>query len=245
MVFSCKFHDNFIDISSFQEKNNKGYNQFLLNYEKIKIIYNEIIDYYKFENELELYLNNSQQNQNFKKTGYFVEINWLKKWKEKTNYEEIKKLIKAKFDKSQIKNEIILLEEINRIKKFSIPKIAIKNFDSIEPLKAYLLKNSLALVSSYFVHNFIESPNGYFQYCPSKNKIKISISFKELNFQAMNNIITLNQQNNELANDKSALVNILLKSLINMYYFNKGIHTDIHTKYNSQIHDKNQLFNTC
>ena len=112
LVFSCKSYNNIIDKSSFQPQYNKLYNQFLSNYENIKLIYNEIIDYYKFENELELYLNYNQQGQTFKKTGYFVEISWLEKWKKKTNYEEIKKLFMANIDKSQIKNEIISLEEI-------------------------------------------------------------------------------------------------------------------------------------
>ena len=241
LVFSCISHNNIIDKSSFQPQYNKLYNQFLSNYENIKKIYDEIADYYKFENELELYLNNNQQIQKKKKLGYFVEINWLKKWKKKTNYEEIKKLIMANIDKSQIKNEIISLEEINRIKKVSLPKIEIKNFDSIEKLKDYSLKNSLALVNYYFIYHFDKNSDGFFQYYPSKNKIKISISSKELNFQTKNNIITLSQNNIEFENDKPDQVNILLKSLIEMYYFNEGIQIDMHSKYNSQIHDKNQV----
>ena len=188
LVFGCKSQNNIIDKSSFSKENNNFYPNFLENYEIIKKSYQEISDYYDFEKELESYLKYYQNNKNFKDYAYFVDINWLKKWKEIRNYENIKELIKAKKEKTKIMNLIILLEEINRKRQLNISKIILKNFESIEQLKEFLLKNSLALVSSFFVHNFEKNPDGYFQYCPSKNKIKISISFKELNIQTMNNI---------------------------------------------------------
>ena len=234
LVFSCKKHDNIIVGSSFSKDYNQYYKTLLANYENINKIYKEISDYYNFDIELENYLNHSHYNQIIKKYAYFVDINWLKIWKKKTNYDEIKKLFKQQIGKNQIMDELILLEEINKVNSVNLSKILIKNFESIEALKLHLLNNSLAIVSSYFVDNFDKNAQGFIQYSPSKNLIKIIINFKELKIQTNNNIITLKENitnNIEVANDAPTSYQILLKLLIKLYYFNNEINDEINIEY--------------
>ena len=230
--FHCRSQNNIIDNSTISQTYN-NYSKFESNYQKIESIYQEISDYYDFENELKKGLNYDHYFQDY---AYLVDISTLKKWKEITNYDGIKKLIDAKVKKNQIMNKIILYEEIN--KKLQV-NISIKKFSTIKELKEFLLIDSLALVSRKFIDNFQNNPKGYIQYSFSNNNIKISIDFKDLYVKVNNanhNIITLKENsinNFGHQNDGTELHHTLLKLIIKLHYFSEEINNDIQTEFNS------------
>ena len=57
LKFTCWVHNNIIDEFSFKEENNLAYSKLTSGFKKIDTIYNQIYEYFKFENELMLNLN--------------------------------------------------------------------------------------------------------------------------------------------------------------------------------------------
>ena len=90
----CPNADNIINAKSFTFNNSMNYyKQLNLNYQNIEQIYKEISDYYKFENNLK---NNLKQNIKKNNYGFFININWLKKWKVHTNYQKYMNILKSR-----------------------------------------------------------------------------------------------------------------------------------------------------
>ena len=94
LKFTCWVHNNIIDEFSFKEENNLAYSKLTSGFKKIDTIYNQIYEYFKFENELMLNLNQEKVvKENKVNLGYLVDLKWLEKWKEK---------IKSYFSKKKI-----------------------------------------------------------------------------------------------------------------------------------------------
>jgi len=240
LKFYCYCENNIIDEFSFLEENNRiYYSQFKSNFEKIDKIYKQIYNYYNFEKELTLYLSKNEKIQKNDNLGYLVDINWLKKWKENVNYEEIKQKFSIIKDENKIKNQIIFFEENN---KEILPKIIAKSFETESNLKNYLENNSLALVSFVFGYNFNENLAGNIFYYASRNNIKIKINLQELNIPANNNIITLRQNYIEKTQDKNDVIQIHLKVLINIFYYKEEIKLRINSKYNKDKNEKTKIY---
>ena len=239
LKFNCWRYDNIIDDSFLEENNGIYYSQFKSNFEKIDKIYKQIYYYYNFEKELMIHLSKNEIIQKKDELGYLVDINWLKKWKEKVNYEEIKQKFSIIKDENKIKNQIIFFEENN---KEILPQIITKSFETESKLKNYLENNSLALVSFAFGYNINENLNGEIFYYASRNNIKIKINSHEINMPANNNIITLRQNFIDKTHDKNNMFQIHLKVLINIFYYKEEIKLRINSKYNKDKNEKTEIY---
>ena len=246
LKFICKSLDNVIDINSFSKENNSAYYSNLVSkYKDIDNIYQQILEYYKFEREIILYLNGQKIWQKHNDLCYLVNGQWFQMWMEKTNYKEIKQILSTSQDKipiKKIKDRIIRKEEINRINNINLSKALIMNFDSIKQLQEYLKNNLLFLVSFDCMKKFEKESNESFLFNISKNNIKLSILGNEINIKSVNNIITYKQNNIYLEENTSNQIKIYWKLLLDIFFFNKEIKTRIISKYDNQINKKNEIY---
>ena len=241
LKFTCWVHNNIIDEFSFKEENNLAYSKLTSGFKKIDTIYNQIYEYFKFENELMLNLNQEKVvKENKVNLGYLVDLKWLEKWKEKIEYEEIKKYFQLIKEKKIIKNKIIFFEEKNNLE---LQNLNVKHFESENKLKYYLKNNSLALVNFDFVHYFDACTSGKsVNYDIYKNIVKINLNFIELNIPINNNMIIISQNIQDKAIEESNLFQIHLKILINIFYYQKEIKLQINSDYSKYKNEKNEIY---
>ena len=239
LKLTCWEHNNIIDELSFRETDNfMHYSKLSSNFEKIDNIYRQINKYYKFEKELISNLNQNKKVQSEKILGYLVDFKWLEKWKEKTNYEELKKNLQIQDNEKNIKNRIIFFEEKN---KAELQSIIIKDFRTDNELNNFLKNNSLALVDFDFAYLFGDTASGKsIYYYISKNKLIIEFNFAKLTFPSNNNIITLNKIKRN--SDNSNLFQLHLKILINIFYYQEEIKLQISSDYNKYKNEKNEIY---
>ena len=201
---------NLIDKDTYENKNsNKSDN------EELKIIYEDINKYYKFEKE---FLENIKKKESTTlNTNYSVTKNWFDNWKEYTYYEEIKKNF---FEKQKVKeNEIINeLKKYKEKKKSKLIPVEIKQFKGKEELESILKKDSLVLVNS--ISPLKQYANIYIKYYIYDNKITFDTKDKVC-VKSNNNIISLNGLINDtiINNAKSTNNNDLKQLKIDIFTF--------------------------
>jgi len=246
LKFECNSQDNIIDIISLSTKyNDPHFSELKSNYKNIESIFKEISDYYNFESKILKNLNDIQNNEKQTSLGYFIDINWLNKWMDKTNYKEIKTFFrdtKIEEQKKEIKDKIIYYQEINKEKQINLAKLVVKNFESEKDLIYYLEKEELAIIDYFFLYNFDRNENNSFLYDASKNNIKIHIQGKELNNKTNNNIITLKNKNMKSIPNKNENAQIHLKILISIFYFYQEIKLRINSNHVKSINQKNEIY---
>ena len=243
LIFSCWKYDNVIDFDSFsREKNSKYYEKLTNNYGKIKTIYKEIQDYYKFEKEIINQLNHNIMNEHSREICYLVDEKWFKNWEEMRCYGEIRKILEIDNKEKLAKDKIIFMEEINKTKQRNISKIKIQKFENENDLNRYLKNNSLVLVNGNFLYNFVENSDKGYLYYAAKNIIHIFIKGKEFKIKANNNIITLKTNNTNISSDSSDVLMNHFKHLIKFFYYQKQLKLDIYSKNIHQNIANNEIY---
>ena len=239
LKLTCLDHNNIIDKSSFRINDNyMHYFELSSNFGKIDNIYRQINTYYNFEKELISDLNQNKKVQSEKNIGYLVDFKWIEKWKEKTNYEELKKNLQIEDNEKNIKNRIIFFEEKN---KAELQSIIVKYFRTDNELNNFLKNNSLAIVDIDFAFIFGDTAKGKgIYYYISKNKLILEINLTKLTFPANNNIITLNNFQRNFVN--SNLFQLHLKILINIFYYQEEIKLQISLDYNKYKNEKSEIY---
>ena len=205
------------------------------NFKDIQTIYNDILNYYKFEKQFLNNIKNPKNNNEPKLKGFLVTQEWLDKWKLYSNYEDIKNnyLNKDKINKNEIIYKIIKnvqeSEKLNKLKYKNLIPIKIREIKKEENLRAFLEKDSLVLINSNsFTNNWIRYQIIYGIY---DNKIYLYLD-KVLFIESNNNIISKNS-NIKLLNDYSDFIH--LKQLIKIFYFQKELNEKINTPYNPSL----------
>ena len=222
LKFSCWKKDNIIESSLFTKENNfNNYSTLKAHHNNIDKIYKTILTYYNFENELVNILKKGSlsQNEKDKNLGFLIDGNWFKKWKEITNYEEIKKSLEKSEKEKLIKDKIIFFNEMNE----KIPNIITKKFKNKNEFIQHLNNNSLVLVNYNFVRNIQEKTDDCILYSASTNNIKLYINGDGIDIKSNNNIITSIQNDSNSTQSISDLTKIHLKHLIKYFYYQKEI----------------------
>ena len=225
-------------------KDNEGANNNISNNEKTKdntvnndnwiIIYRHILNYFNFENYISNHLNN-KMSQPLSIRGFLIDNDWVDNWKKKSFYNEFKSNIIEK----DIKDD-------NLVRNFIITKqLETKsNYDGILDIKNYIISEnqieeilktgkSYAVLNDNFVNQFISNSNIYLiTFVLSYQNIQIKLlNGKTFPFQANNNIINKNKNNNDLQNPininntetKSVYNSEYLKHLIKYSFFKKEL----------------------
>ena len=193
LSFLCPRHNNIIDKYSIKEENNANFfSKIKSEFEEIEKTFKQIKDYYDFEKELSLYLNQNIVVQKHKEIGYLVDQKWVENWKENTHYDEIKENFKIPLGEMKLKNKLIFFNEINKIE---LPEIIIKKFETINSIQHYLENNSLALVNFSFIYNFNKTNAESIYYFASKNNLELCIHNDNLSIKSFDNILTLKTSN--------------------------------------------------
>ena len=202
--------------------------------EKINRIYIDISNYYRNEEDILTSLKASTQKQY---SGYFVDRNWVDKWKQCVNYENIKmKYLKNdEIDRNLLQNTVL-----DELKKNN------SNYDGLSDVKQSIIKElnqletnprlnkSFVLLNKDFLNSFGSLDSSFTQFnCQLSNQgIAIVIpNGKSLSFKTNNNII--NQGQYIPAESKTPQIqnqNIqekydseLLKNLIRFPFFKKEL----------------------
>ena len=177
-------------------KNNKniidkiGYNnEYVSNIDKIKIIYKDIIEYYKFETK---FINDLKKSKFYNQPSfdYLITKNSFDKWNKYSNYENIKKdfLDKNIKDAKIIMNKIIDYQEKYKYNYSELDQIEIKNFKNGKEIYSFLENNSLIIINllSFINNNSKKSCTKYSLY---EQKIELNLDNK-ITFES-NNILYL------------------------------------------------------
>lgn len=237
-------------------KNNKmniiAKNSFIKIYNNIDMICNNIIEYYKFEKSLTKELNEKNEKKNIKE-GYLVDENWFNKWKEYTDYKNIK-------DHFLNKDEITV-EDIDKIKihinsnldnnNIKLDKLETIKFNNINDLKYILQSTSLVLINIKFIETLKE-----YQKCGIEQEIAFLPKYREIIFLSKDNKnknIVNNFKIYSYNNIISLKVNYcfnLVNNLVKIYISQEKIKAKLKNKKsgkiiqnNSQLIDKNWIKN--
>ena len=233
LKFNCSAQDNIIDINNISsDKNN-----FEKNYKDIEKLYKQAFDYYKFEKDIEMKLNNNEKEYG---NDFLIEETWIKKWMEKINYKEIKEIFQKSENVKESKDKIIYLDESNKIIPYDSDEIMVKNFKNKNDIYNFLKRNSLALVPHTFLNNFKYKGLNHISYTITRNNFEFQIGPDKINIKSTNNIISLNSNN--IIQNNPDLLHIHLKILLNFYYFKKEIISKINSNYDREINLGNQIY---
>jgi len=223
---SFRHNSNIIDKYAFKNSNNySNKSTYESNYEKIVKICESVIQYYNFENKIMDDLKN-KHFYSVTTSEFLVSKEWIDKWKEYSNYENIKnKCLQKNINKKEfILNDLIYYLEHNKI-KYNELSLSINNmkFNKKGDLENFLERESLVLVNSNFLYCFTGySKEQFIQYNAFNNKIHIFLNKEEkLSFKSNDNIISLN-----------GIINysIHLKQLIKIFYYQKKLKSNIKEK---------------
>ena len=170
---SFKHNKNIIDKNSLDYSSSSNYSS---NYEKITKICDSVIKYYNLEKKILNDLENKKDS-NATTYEYLVSKNWIDKWKNFSNYENIKcnYLQKNLNNKEDIMNDFIYYLEKNNTNYNEMPlSLSLMNFNKKEEFESFLENDSLVLINSEFALCF----DGVFsekfiQYNAFNNKINI------------------------------------------------------------------------
>ena len=213
-------NNNIID----EEAYNCDKNNIQSNFEEIKNIYSDIIQYNKIETEFieEKKKKKKQSFEYYKKERYLISKSWIDKWKKYTNYNEIKKKFNSnKNSEKQICNNLIYHLEKNNLQYKDIENLEILDFKTKDDFDSALEKDILILIDDGFIKSFKTKNNNL-------KKIKFSL------FD--NQIYIINDNKNEeikyniyknmiLSKEKYNL--LYLENMIKFFYFQKEINEQI------------------
>ena len=226
-------HTNFILNLETLDKNSP-------NYKEINDIYESIINYFTFENEI---ANNLIEDRD--KYGLLLKKTWIDEWKKYSNYDNIKSKYFNELQKVNTKrlkpNNIIIKEIIDYIEenkfKYKYPSeaeiIEVKN--DID-LKNILKREQLFLVGSDFKNCFPYLKNEVlrtkFRYCNGKMNLIFDKNLS-LPFNSNDNILSFDKIFGEIVDDSK----LDLRQLIKIFCFQHSF-PDIETKEYNNINIK-------
>ena len=214
------------------EKNNNILNNIIINKSssinnndsnliEINNIYDDIAKYYEFEKK---FLEELQNSNEIQKENYLISKSWFDKWKDYTNYENIKiNYFDKKVKKPLIMNKLIYYKEEKKYNYDNLNPIEIMDFKKQKDFDSFLKKDSLIIMNSIsFIKDLIIKP---IKYKIHKKTIYFGLD-KEFSFTINNNIIQINE------NDKSITTNNNndlkdFKQITNYYCFRKEIFNQI------------------
>ena len=219
--------DNILEESNLKSKSGS-------NFEEIKKLYQNIKTYYDFEIKVQKGLSEATSTK-IKDKGYLIEKDWIDKWKEEINYDEIKKdyLISNKREKD-VRDKLIYIFEEKKLKYLDLADIKNKELKDKQKIEECLKKNSLVLVSSEFILSFKGNPGlSQINYNLYENTLEIDLGpNNSLQYQTKNNIIissdlSSNETKNSASTNQSTnknpetqdnkFANDILTILINIY----------------------------
>ena len=218
LYFENKKNNQF-SLETFYKNHYSLYNDIKSNFNGTIInIYNDIIDFYNFQNKFILNLNNTYKSDIM--SGYLVEIDWFKNWEKYNDYSNIKsKYLNHQINKKEIINHIIDIQQINKMKNFNLDVPKINLFCNKEQLESFLKKNELIIVNT----SLIKSLNNY------KNKIVYYYLYNkkiEFYFQSQEPYI-LKTESNIIAIKKKNIEHPNLLQLARIFYFRKYLKEEI------------------
>jgi len=179
-------------------------NNLASNFEKIKKTYLNIKYYYDFEIIVEKELKNKKEKKN-KYKGYLIEKEWIDKWKEKIEYDTIKKdFLLPKKSEKEARDKLIYQFEKNKLKYMDINEIKNKELNTSQKIQDFLKTNSLVLVSDDFISSFGKFANlKEINFSLYENIIEIIFdSNSSLIFNLKDNVIVQNQNSDIKENNK-------------------------------------------
>ena len=229
--------DNKIDKLSFIKIDNNSNYPIKENSEKI---YNDIINYFKIEKDINEKLNN-ENIQVEKYMGFLVDKSWIDNWKKYSSYDKIKK--ELSINKNKSKDNMI-----ERIKKEQ--ENSNINYYDISNIENYIIKDmnalyseensdkSYALINQDFLYNFAPNINKRFiptEFYLSYQNIEIRPHNKEPMSSHKNNIVSKNnytsigsitlkssnKKKSNNSNNNNLYSSAYLKHLIKRFYFKK------------------------
>ena len=238
LIFT-KYHNNgnYIMKDYFYYSNNPSYNFYLSNFNNIvENIYKKIIGYYnyheKFISELK-YLNKMNMN-----SGYFVDLDWFKKWEEYYNYINIKtNYLDKKKSEQETLNYILYLKQINKINSNFPYKPKIYKFTTEEEFFSALQYNKLIIINTSLITSKVDLYDNVIYYYLYKGRIELNFEYKSLILKINDNNIQF--QND--GNDKKKITNTNLDQLVRIFYFRKYIREEM-KKRNSTSKENKQIF---
>ena len=211
--------NNIIDISSYSYnfKTNDNFNQ-------LKKIFEDIKNYKNFESKI---INDLKKEENSSYNyGYLVSKKWIDQWKKISKYDQITYYIDVKSSEHDIINQLILMEEKEKLvdKYNKLNPIKIISFNNKQELLSFLENDSLVIINYNFINSF-KNENPFSTQYKAQNK-KIHIGFRKDDFiiPSTNNILSLNKNNEKNhftilnENNKKHLI-----QLINIYYFQEEL----------------------
>ena len=168
---------------------------------------------------------NQKAFQSYEKKGYIISNEDFDKWKQISNYENIKNTY---FNKAYIDKKIIIDHLIYHIEKKNynykdLKMIKIKEISSLSQLCKYLQSDSLILFNEYTKFSFIKNNlffNKKIEYKLFENTINIFFD-KTISFQSNNNIISNNYKLESIVDTNNNLMH--LNQLIKIYLFQEEI----------------------
>ena len=151
----------------------------------------------KIENKL---LEEKNCNENGKRKGYLVNLNWINLWKKYIYYNEIIKensnQLKEKYE--EIAEKLYFYQKNNN-KNIELPKIELIYFDSKDEYKNYIKNNNIAIINRKFLEYFDKIDiNNYIQY-----------TIKKINYSKSNGVVTIYYKDIQI--DFISIKNIILK----------------------------------
>ena len=230
---------NIIKSSSY--KGNFSYN---LN-EFYKIL-KDINNYYNFEkkfcNELKIKNNNSVSN----KIGYLVSKEWINKWKQYSNYKEIKrKYLEQNLNKHEILNNLIYQKEKYNYNYRELNSIQIISCKNKKDLESFLEKDSLVIINDIFPKSFQNSIvlSDYIKYSLNDKIINIILNNETLNFISHDNILSYENIINIKHNSNDNEDNLIhVKQLIKIFYFKKELNKNINSLNKNNDINSNHIY---
>jgi ubiquitin C-terminal hydrolase len=237
----CRNTNNIIDESSFHENYNKNcYNQLKLNNDNINKIYEQIIDYYNFENKIKNSLYTKKKESYL---GNFIDKKWIQKWMEYSHYHEYYKILEKQnhpYEKI-IKNSITYYEEIEKGQTKKLEKLKIYDFKLSNEFKKYIENNSFILVDNSFLRNFMDNAPS-FSFYTYDNIIELIKGGNYLKINAEKVINSLKPSSSN-ANMQPTTYSYHLKILFKLFYFKEELINKIYSKFIEHSEDnKKELY---
>ena len=149
----------------------------------------------KIENKL---FKEKNYNENDKRKGYLVNLNWINLWKKQVYYyqiiEENSHLLKENYE--EIAEKLYFYRKNNK-ENIELPEIELIYFDSKDEYKNYIKNNNIAIINRQFleyldkidINNYIEYTIKKINYSNSNRVVTIYFKDIQIDFISIKNII--------------------------------------------------------
>ena len=219
LKFDNKKKDNIIEESSLKSKSGN-------NFDEIKKIYQNIKHFYDFQNLVENSLKSIKESKvNIK--GFLVEKDLIDQWKQKIEYETLKKdFFTPQKSEKIIRDKIIYIFAKKQLKFFDLTDIKFNEYNTKEKVELFLKTKSLVLVNKEFL--------SFFKRCNTLKEIDFNLYEEtiEINFDTTNTLLfktnnnyILSEKDNKGAsntignNDDNSLDNIFAKDILTILLY--------------------------